>query len=61
MMQIPFPEPLPPGFLPMPFDWFQFALLYVAFVELILLTLPQTLRDRFIDTAFCLRKKSGEG
>ena len=33
--------PIPPGFIPPPLDWFQFALLYISFVELALLLLPE--------------------
>ena len=58
MMQIPFPESLPPGFLPMPFDWFQFALLYLACLEAVLLAMPSRWRDKLIEVAFCLRKKT---
>jgi hypothetical protein len=58
MIQIPFAEPpLPPGFIPQPLDWFQFALLYVVGLELVLLAMPSRWLDEIIEVAFCLRKK----
>jgi hypothetical protein len=38
-VQIPFP--LPPGFVPPPFNFFDFMYLYFVFVELVLLALPR--------------------
>jgi hypothetical protein len=58
MIQIPSPGPLPPGFIPLPLDWFQFAMLYVAGLELVLLAMPGRWRDKIIDAAFCLSKKT---
>ena len=53
MIQLPFlGPPLPPDFTPMPLDWFQFAMLYIAFVELILLALPKTWFCVLFRTAF---------
>jgi hypothetical protein len=60
MIQIPF-EPLSPEFIPMPFDWCQFAMLYVACLELGLLAMPSRWQDKIIEVAFCLRKKPTTG
>jgi hypothetical protein len=57
MIQIPFAEPpLPPGFIPPPLDWFQFAMLYVVGLELVLLAMPNRWRDKIIEVAFWLSK-----
>jgi hypothetical protein len=57
MIQIPFAEPpRPPGFIPPPLDWFQFAMLYVMGLELVLLAMASKWRDKVIEGAFCLRK-----
>jgi hypothetical protein len=56
MIQIPFLEP-PPGFIPLPLDWFQFALLYLACLELVVLAMPRRWQDRVIEVAFCLPNK----
>jgi len=62
MIQLPFPAPpLPPDFVPPPLDWFQFAMLYVADLELVLLAMPSKWRDKVIEVAFCLRKKPTTG
>ena len=57
MMQIPFPESLPPGFPPMPFDWFQFAMLYLACLEAVLLAMPSKWRGKIIEVAVRLPNK----
>jgi hypothetical protein len=44
--------PLPPDFVPPTLNWFQFAMIYVAFVELILLALPKTWFCVLFRTAF---------
>ena len=44
--------PYPPDFVPPPLDWFQFAMLYIVFVELILLALPKTWFCVLFRTAF---------
>jgi hypothetical protein len=33
--------PIPPDFIPAPFNWFQFAMLYSPFVVLVWLVLPE--------------------
>jgi hypothetical protein len=52
MIQIPSPGPLPPGFIPMPLDWFQFAMLYIAGVEVVLLSLPRKWQREIIQILF---------
>jgi hypothetical protein len=61
MIQLPFQGPLPPGFVTQPLDWFQFAMLYLAFVELVLLALSGKWRDRVIAIAFHLPRKQCAG
>jgi hypothetical protein len=62
MIQIPFAEtPLPPGFIPPPLDWFQFAMIYVVGLELVLLAMPNRWRDKVIEVAFCLLNKPMTG
>jgi hypothetical protein len=54
---------MPPEFIspPLPFDWFQFAMLYLACLEVVLLAMPSRWRDKIIEAAFCLRKKPTTG
>jgi hypothetical protein len=52
MIQLPIP-PYPPGFIPMPLDWFQFAMLYVAGIEVVLLSLPRKWQREIIQILFC--------
>jgi len=47
--------PIPPGFVPPPLDWFQFAMLYIAFVELIVLALPERWQRKILRIAFCVK------
>jgi hypothetical protein len=42
----------PPEFIPLPFNWFQFAMLYIAGMELLLLALPKTWFVWIFRTAF---------
>jgi hypothetical protein len=51
MIQIPFPEPLP-RFIPPPLDWFQFAMLYIVGIEVVLLSLPRKWSHRIMDVLF---------
>jgi hypothetical protein len=55
MIQIPSPGPLPPGFIPPPLDWFQFAILYLAGVEVVLLSLPRKWQREIIQILFWTR------
>ena len=57
MIQLPFlTPPLPPGFIPMPLDWFQFAMLYIAGVEAVLLSLPHEWQREIIQILFWIRR-----
>jgi hypothetical protein len=48
-VQTPFP---PPGFVPPPFNFFDFVCLYVALIELIVLALPRKIRCWILETLF---------
>jgi hypothetical protein len=50
-MQIPAP-PLPPGFVSPPSGFIGFVMLYVLFVEIVLLALPRKLSNRILETLF---------
>ena len=50
-MQLPVP-PLPPGFIPSPSGLLEFVLLYVLFVEIVLLALPRRISNRILETLF---------
>jgi hypothetical protein len=47
--------PLPPDFVPPPLDCFQFALLYLSFVELAVLSLPERWQDQILRVLFCVK------
>jgi hypothetical protein len=47
--------PLPPGFIPPSLDWFQFAMLYLAGMELLLLSLPREWQREIIQILFWTR------
>jgi len=51
MLQFPFPYP--PGFTPPPFNWFDFTMLYIAGVEVVLLSLPRDWQREIIQILFC--------
>jgi len=44
--------PIPPGFVPPPFNWFQFAMLYSSFIVLVVLALPQRWQRRILRVLF---------
>jgi hypothetical protein len=48
--------PIPPGFVPLPLDSFQFALLYISLVELFVLVLPCRWRNRTIRVLFPVKR-----
>ena len=48
--------PLPPDFVQLPLDWFQFTMLYFAMLELVVLSLPIRWQRTIIDTLFCVRR-----
>jgi hypothetical protein len=47
--------PMPPGFIPPPFNWFQFAMLYIAFLEAVILALPQRRQTHLLRVLFCTK------
>jgi hypothetical protein len=61
MKQIPSPESFPPGFIPLLIDWFQFALVYLACLEAVLLAMPSKWRNKVIEIAFRISKKPSAG
>jgi hypothetical protein len=52
--------PLPPGFVPPPLDWFQFTMLYLAFLELIVITLPMRRQNQILRVLLCAKRSSPE-
>jgi hypothetical protein len=48
-VQLPFPPPLPPGFVPPPSGFLEFVMLYIAVLELILIALPGRIRNRVLE------------
>jgi hypothetical protein len=48
--------PLPPGFIPPSLDWFQFAMLYFATLEAIVLLLPREWQREIIQILFWTRR-----
>jgi hypothetical protein len=52
--------PIPPGFVPPPLDWFQFAMLYLAFLELIVIALPQRWQNQILRVLFCAKRSFPE-
>jgi len=52
--------PIPPGFVPPPLDWFQFAMLYFALIELVVLMLPERRQRNTFRAAFCLKDSFDE-
>jgi hypothetical protein len=55
MIQLPFPESLPPGFISMPLNWFQFAMPYIVGIEVALLSLPRKWQREIIQILFSIR------
>jgi hypothetical protein len=45
----------PPGFIPPPFDWFQFAMLYIVGIEVVLLSRPRKWQREIIQILFWTR------
>lgn len=56
MIQLPIP-PYPPGFEPPPFNWFDFVMLYVAALELVLLSLPVRWQRIILRVLFCVPRR----
>jgi hypothetical protein len=57
MIQAPFP----PGFVPPPMDWLQFVLLYLSFLELLVLALPLRWQRHILRVLFRLKDNLIEG
>ena len=55
MIQLSFSVPIPPDFIPPPIDLFQFALLYLSFLELLMLALPQRWQQHILRVLFCVK------
>jgi hypothetical protein len=51
-MLLPFQPPSPPDFVFPPFNFFDFACLYVVVLELVLLALPRKIGNRILETLF---------
>ena len=56
MLQLPVP-PMPPGFVPPPSGFLEFVMLYVLFVEIVLLALPRKISNRILETLFPLLRR----
>ncbi len=50
-MQLPTPQ-LPPGLVPPPSGFLEFVMLYVLFVEIVLLALPRKWSKRILEMLF---------
>ena len=58
MIQTPFAEPpLPPGFIPPPFNFFDFVCLYFVFLESVLLALPHKIANRILEILFPILRR----
>jgi hypothetical protein len=44
--------PILPGFVPPPLNWFQFAMLYLSFIVLVVLALPPTWQNHILRVLF---------
>jgi len=54
MIQLPFPYT--PGFTPPPFNWFDFTMLYIAGIEVVLLSLPDEWQREILQILFRIRR-----
>jgi len=52
--------PFPPDFIPPPLDCFLFAMLYLAFLELTVIALPQRWQNQILRTLFCAKRNCPE-
>jgi hypothetical protein len=50
-VQLPAP-PLPPGFVPLPFNFFDLMCLYLVLIELVLLALPRKIGKQILEVLF---------
>jgi len=53
--------PIPRDFVQPPLDCFQFALVYISFVELVVLSLPERWQDQILRALFCAKRSFPEG
>jgi len=56
-MQLPFEPPWPPGFFPPPSGLLDFVLLYLLFVEIMLLALPRKWGKWALETLFSVLRR----
>ena len=56
-MQLPAPE-LPPGLVPPPSGFLEFVMLYMLFVEIVLLALPRKISNRILETRFPILRRA---
>jgi len=56
-MHMQLPPPFPPGFVPPPLDSFQFAMLYAAVIEVVVLCLPRKFRKWILETLFPILRR----
>jgi len=55
-MQLPTPQ-LPPGLVPPPSGFLEFVMLYVLFVEIVLLALPRKISNQILETLFPILRR----
>jgi len=55
-VQAPYP-PLPPGFVLPPSGFLEFVMLYLLFVEIVLLALPRKVGNRILETRFPILRR----
>jgi hypothetical protein len=55
-VQLPAP-PIPPGFVPPPSGLLEFVMLYVLFVEIVLLALPRKIANRVMEILFPILRR----
>jgi len=48
---------LPPGFIPPQSGFLEFVMLYVLFVEIVLLALPRRISNRILETLFPILRR----
>jgi hypothetical protein len=47
--------PISPGFVPLPFNRFEFAMLFLSFILLVVLALPQRWQRHILRALFCVK------
>lgn len=53
-MQLPLP---PPGFVPVPFNFWDFLCLYLVLLEVVVLALPRRISDRVLEALFPILRR----